>query len=153
MSDNIAARNNVPAVSQRRNQVIDAGMCRRGTAISNSQAGRMADEVLSVVKDYRMNAKRAISADIAATARVQNQNDRVIALYERELRRKDLTDERRDELLDRVSRMAESTARANEESREFQRQQLENSRRLPWRLIGTLIAAAVLGIGGVGFFR
>lgn len=63
------------------------------------RVGKYIDEVIAAAKDDRANTKRAISADIASTARVQNQNDRFMDACERELRRKDLPESRREELL------------------------------------------------------
>ena len=73
------------------------------------RAGKLVDEVIAAVKDDRMNTKRAITADIASTARVQNQNDRVIDACERELRRRDLTEDQRMEILNHMSQAAEAT--------------------------------------------
>ena len=83
-----------------------------------------------------MNTKRAIAADIASTARVQNQNDRVIAACERELRRRDLSEEARNEILHCMNKAAESTSYESTASREFQREQMDHSHNLPWKLIG-----------------
>lgn len=112
--------------------------------------GKLVDEVIAAIKDDHANTKCAISADIASTARVQTQNDQVIAVCERELRRRDLSDERRNELFDRMSRAAESTAYANADSREFQRQQLDHSHKLPWKIILSVVALAV---GGTALIR
>ena len=85
---------------------------------------KMTEEVFAAVKDDRIITKRAISADIASTQRVQNQNERVIEACERELRRRDLSDERREALLEKMERAADSTAYASSCAREFQNQQL-----------------------------
>lgn len=148
MTSIIAVKENTPSVSQGRNQVINTGKTRCYQAYNDVRTGKLLDEVMGAVKDNRANTKRAISADIASTARVQNQNERVIAICEKELRRQNLTDERRDELLDHIRKAAESTARVNEESREFQRRQLEHSHKLPWKIIGVIVGFMVLGIGG-----
>lgn len=100
------------------------------------QTGKLIDEVIAAAKDDRMNTKRCISADIAATARVQNQNERVIEACERELRRKDLPEERREEVLGIMSRAAESSAYESAASREYQKEQLEHSHKLPWKILG-----------------
>lgn len=100
------------------------------------QTGKFVDEVIAAAKDDRMNTKRAIAADIASTARVQNQNDRVIAACERELRRRDLSEEARNEILHCMNKAAESTSYESTASREFQREQLDHSHNLPWKLIG-----------------
>lgn len=116
--------------------------------VNEVQTGKFVDEVIAAAKDDRMNTKRAISADIASTARVQNQNDRVIAACEQELRRKDLSEESRDEILRCMSRAAESTACESAASREFQREQLEHSHKLPWKLIGIGVLIVLGGVGG-----
>ena len=92
------------------------------------RVGKYIDEVIAAAKDDRANTKHAISADIASTARVQNQNDRFMDACERELRRKDLPESRREELLADMKEAAASTAYANTASREFQREQLHNWR-------------------------
>ena len=111
------------------------------------RAGKFIDEVVAAAKEDRMNTKRAISADIAATARVQNQNDRYMAACERELRRKDLTEEQRRELLNRMERVASSSERVSADSRQFQQEQLNHSHILPWKLLGV---GALLFFGGLG---
>lgn len=118
------------------------------------QTSRLIDEVIAAAKDDRMNTKRSISADIAATARVQNQNGHVIESCERELRRKDLPEGRREELLWIMSRAAESTANESAASREFQKRQLEHSHKLPWKLFGWGTAIILFGgIGGAVFLK
>ena len=58
------------------------------------------DEIVSSVKDHRLNTKRAISADIVSTARVQNQYGQYVTACERELHRKDLPVELRQNIMD-----------------------------------------------------
>lgn len=117
------------------------------------RTGKFVDEVIAAAKDDRMNTKRAISADIASTARVQNQNDRVMAACERELRRRDLPDESRDEILRCMSRAAESTSNESAASRAFQREQLDHSHKLPWKLIGIGVLIVLGGVGGTALIR
>ena len=117
------------------------------------QTGKLIDEVIAAAKDDRMNTKRAISADIASTARVQNQNDRVIAACERELRRRDLSEESRDEILRCMSKAAESTSYESAASREFQREQLDHSHKLPWKLIGIGVLIVLGGVGGTALIK
>lgn len=114
------------------------------------RVGKYIDEVIAAAKDDRTNTKRAILADIASTARVQNQNDRFMDACERELRRKDLPESRREELLADMKEAAASSAYANAASREFQREQLDHSHKLPWKLIG---AGAILLLGGAALIR
>lgn len=115
--------------------------------------GKLADEMIGAIKDDRMTTKRAISADIAATARVQNQNGLVIASCERELRRRDLSEERRGELFDIMKQAAEATADACTESREYQREQLDHMHNLPWKILLVLGCVFIGGIGGTALLR
>lgn len=117
------------------------------------QTGKLIDEVIAAAKDDRMNTKRCISADIAATARVQNQNERVIEACERELRRKDLPEERRAEVLGIMSRATESSAYESAASREYQKEQLEHSHKLPWKILGWGAVILFGGIGGAALLR
>lgn len=117
------------------------------------RTGKFIDEIIAAAKDDRMNTKRAISADIAATARVQNQNDRYMAACERELRRKDLPEGRRKELLDRMEMAASSSEQVGAESRQFQREQLNHSHKLPWKLLGVGALIFFSGLGGAALLR
>lgn len=122
-------------------------------AYDEKQMGKLIDEVIAAAKDDRMNTKRSISADIAATARVQNQNERVIEACERELRRKDLSEERRAEVLGIMSKAAESSAYESAASREYQSEQLRHSHKLPWKILGWGAVILFGGIGGVALLR
>lgn len=117
------------------------------------RAGKLVDGVIAAVKDDRMNTKRAITADIASTARVQNQNDRVIDACELELRRRDLTEDQRMEILNHMSQAAEATTAASEASREFQKEQLEHSHKLPFKILGGTVVVALLWFGGRALLR
>lgn len=121
--------------------------------VNDVRTGKFVDEVITAAKDDRMNTKRAISADIASTARVQNQNERVIAACERELRRRDLSEESRDEILRCMSKAAESTSYESAASREFQREQLDHSHKLPWKLIGIGVLIVLGGVGGTALIK
>lgn len=153
MENNMMVAERTAPMARRQPQMLDTETSRYYSAYDEERAGKLVNEVIAAVKDDRANTKRAISADIAATARVQNQNDRVIAACERELRRRDLPDERRDELLDRMSRAADSTAYESASSREFQREQLDHSHKLPWKILLFLAGLAVGGIGGAALVR
>lgn len=107
---------------------------------------KLVDEAITAAKDDRMNTKRVISADIASAARVQNQYDKVICAYDRELRRKDLPEEQRIHLLHEMKEAASCSARIDQESRTFRQQQLEYSHKLPWKEITFAIGILVLGI-------
>lgn len=65
----------------------------------------------------------------------------------RELQRDDLSEERKSEIICSINRMMELVANESEASREFQREQLERSRRSSWesRVLWAL-AAALLGV-------
>lgn len=117
------------------------------------QTGKLIDVVIAAAKDDRMNTKRSISADIAATVRVQNQNERVIEACERDLRRRDLPEERRAELLGMMNKAAELTAYESAASRKFQERQLNHSHKLPWKILGWGALIFVGGIGGVAMLR
>ena len=122
-------------------------------SVNAVQTGKFVDEVIAAAKDDRINTKRAISADIASTARVQNQNDRVIAACERELRRKDLSEKSRDEIIRCMSRAEELTSFVSTASREFQREQLDHSHKLHWKLIGIGVLIVLGGVGGTAFIK
>ncbi|MGI6125255.1 MAG: hypothetical protein ACOYIG_13965 [Acetivibrionales bacterium] len=134
-------------------QVLDIEQQGYYPAYDKERTGKFVEEIIAAAKDDRMNTKRAISADIAATARVQNQNERYMAACERELHRKDLPEERRKEILDRMETIAASSERASAESRQFQQDQLNHSHKMPWKLIG--IGAVILfgGLGGAALLR
>ena len=121
--------------------------------VRDVRISKLVDEVIAASKDDRMNTKRAITADITSTARVQRQNDRVIVACEQELRRKDLSEERRVEILRCMSSAAESSSRECAASREFQREQLEHTHRLPWKLIGIGVMIVLSGVGGTALIK
>ncbi len=147
----IVAKDNSPAVSGENYQMNSIPI--QYYPVNDVRTGKFVDEVIAAAKDDRMNTKRAISADIASTARVQNQNDRVIAACERELQRKDLSGESRDEILRCMSKAAESTSNECAVSREFQREQLVLSHKLPWKLIGIGVLILLGGVGGTALYR
>lgn len=111
------------------------------------------DEVIASVKDSRLNTKRAISADIASTARVQSQCGQYMAACERELRRRDLSEERRKELLDNMQDAYRASESASVESRAFQQEQLEQSRMLPLKVLGVVLTLFVGGCIGGALYR
>lgn len=111
------------------------------------------DEIVSSVKDYRLNTKRAISADIVSTARVQNQYGQYVATCERELHRKDLPEELRQKIMDSMFEASRASEEAGAESRRFQTEQLNHSRKLPWELVGVMALIIVAGFGGKAIFH
>lgn len=153
MADKIVVRERTTPEAQRQPQVLEVGTDRYNPSCDEVRTAKLVDEVIAAVKDDRTNTKRVISADIAAAARVQSQNERVIAACERELRRRDLSDERRDELLERMNRAAESTAYESASSRKFQSEQLDHSHKLPWKILLFLSGLAVGGFGGAALAR
>lgn len=153
MESNMVVTGRTTPMARRQPQMPDTEMGRYYPAYDEERAGKLINEVIGAMKDDRANTKRAISADIIATAKVQNQNDRVIATCERELRRRDLPDERRDELLDRMIRAADSTVYESASSRKFQREQLEHSHKLPWKILLFIAGLAVGGISGAAIAR
>lgn len=111
----------------------------------NNPLSMIMDEVINSAKDERINAKRALSANIASTTRVQNQNYRVLAACECELQREGLSQEHRDEILKTMRTIAESTARENAASREFQKEQLNNSHKRLFEFMGAAIIFVTFG--------
>ena len=142
----------VPVVRSE-DQVLDVDQQGYYPAYDRERTGKFVEEIIAAAKDDRMNTKRAISADIAATARVQNQNERYITACERELHRKDLPEERRKEILDRMETIAASSERVSAESRQFQQDQLKHSHKMPWKLIGIGAAILIGGLGGAALLR
>ena len=139
----INSRSSVPAEAYQEKPV----MFQKFTA-NEDQTRKFVDEVIAAAKDDRTNTRRAISADIASAARVQNQNDRVIAACEKELQRKDLSEDSREEIIRCMSKAAESTSDISKASREFQREQLNYSHNIPWKLIGIGMLIVLGGVGG-----
>lgn len=115
---------------------------------NDGQGGKLVDEFIAAVKDDRMNTKRAILANNASTAKIQDQNARVIEACEKELCRPDLTEEYRVELIETMNRAAESTAKESNDSRRFQERQLDHSHKLPLKIIGLCPLILFGGIGG-----
>lgn len=111
------------------------------------------DEIVSSVKDHRLNTKRAISADIVSTVRIQNQYGQYVAACERELHRKDLPEELRQKIMDSMFEACKASEEAGVESRDFLIEQLNQSRRLPWELVGVMALIIAAGFGGKGIFH
>lgn len=118
-----------------------------------NQLGKFVDEFIAIVKDDHINTKRAILSNTASTAKVQNQNERVIAACERELQREDLPQESRDTILRNMCATAESTARESAASQEFQREQLNHSHALLFKFIGMGVSIALVIVGSKRLIR
>lgn len=110
---------------------------------------KFADEFIAAEKEDRLNTRRGISANKALTEKVLNQSDRVIAAYERELQRNDISEEIRKECLQGMTKTIESSTREYAASREFLREQLNHSHNHPQKLIVTSVAL----IGCVVFIK
>lgn len=110
------------------------------------QIGQMMSEAVAGMKADRINTNRAVSAEIASNARVQNQNDRYITVCEQELRRKDLSEERRKELIDSIRDAKSSSEKSASDSKVFIKEQLDHSHKQPLKIIG-IAAVAALTIG------
>lgn len=148
MDNEIIAQPEIMPVVQCEAQMADDTQIQPYPVYYEEREGKLVDEVVAAVKDDRMNTKRAISAGIEATAWVQNQNDRVITACEHELRRRDLPEERRAELIETMRRAAESTANESAACRGFQERHLGQSHKLPWKILGWGALILVLGICG-----
>ena len=52
-----------------------------------------------------------------------------------------------------MSKAAESTSYESAASREFQREQLDHSHKLPWKLIGIGVLIVLGGVGGTALIK
>lgn len=116
-------------------------------------SGKNVDEVIAVVKADRLNTSRAITADIASIKRTQSQYEQEMATYRRELRRKDISDDYRENILDRMSRAEELYFSEIASSREFQEKQLNHLHKQPWKILGCVALIVLGGIGGSALLR
>jgi len=148
----IVRKNQIPTV-QNNLQEVEVEPAKGYLPYNGEQIGKFVEELVAAAKDDRLNTKHALSADTASAARVQNQNDKLIDACSRELRRRDLPEERRDELLCMMKEATDSSARESERSREFQREQLEHSHGLPLKIAAFIITLAVGGVGGTALIR
>jgi len=115
----------------------------------SNQISHILDETVEAIISDRMNTKRAISAEIASNARVQNQNDRLITICEKELLRKDLSEERRAELIHEIRKAVNSSAESAASSRSFINKGLNHSHKQHWKIL----VFAIVVIGGVALRR
>lgn len=149
----MAANNRVNLAIHNDPQSLDQVYYERYPAYDEERAGKFADEMIAAIKDDRMLTKRSVSADIASTARVQAQNAAFIAICERELRRRDLSEERREELIDMANDARRSSADLEAESRAFQQVQLDHLHKLPWRLLLVVGCILIGGVSGTALLR
>lgn len=108
-------------------------------------------EVLAWIRDDRTNTKRAISSAATARKQIQEQNMRLFNAYESELQRPDLTDERRDELLDKMDKTAESSKQTDSEIGAFLNEQVSYSHSRSGQLL-FLVATTAVGVGGIAWY-
>ncbi len=113
------------------------------------EANKWIGEAYAAFRDDRINTKRAISASIASNAQIQKQSSNIIEACKRELQREDISDSRRDRILDRMAKAAEISAISNKECCEFQANTLDHSHKLPWRLVGSITVLVIVGFLGV----
>lgn len=109
------------------------------SVLDNVLVGKIVDEVFAQITDDRINTKHIIYEDISSTKNTQKQYERIIAACEQELRNKNISNERRNEILDCMIRMAESSDYAIRQSREFQHEQLDHLRKKSWIIAGTCL--------------
>ncbi len=107
---------------------------------NDPQTGHIFDELLASAKENRLNTKRAIAADIAASRDLRSQNDLVITCCVQELQRKDYSKKDRLEIMQIMNNARESTENVMNSSREFQKELIVESNKVSSKVI-------VLGIG------
>ena len=103
-------------------------------------------EMLAYFKDSRLNSKRAITTSCESTKRIQDQNQKVIDMCERELKRKDLPEKRREALLDQASQAAASSTASDRDHRAFINEEQRRFERNRWWFLGLVV---VVLFGGV----
>lgn len=102
------------------------------------------DEFVASCKEDRVATKRALSADNASRANVQNQNAKTIEICERELRKPNISEEYKSQLIQTMNEARNSSVEVDRDSREFQKQELRHMHALPWILVGGAGGAAGL---------
>ncbi len=101
-------------------------------------------EMLAYFKDSRLNSKKAIATSSESTKRVQEQNQQVIDMCERELKRKDLPEGRRAVLLGQAKQAAASSSASDNDHRAFIIEEQRLSERNRWWFLG-LVAVVLFG--------
>ncbi|WP_289960159.1 hypothetical protein [Faecalibaculum rodentium] len=118
--------------------------------LNNIQAGHVVDELLASAKDNRLNTKRAISADIAASEDLRSQNNLVITCCKQELQRKDYSKEDYLEIMQIMDNARQSTENEINSSREFQKELIVESNKASSKVIELGIALLIgVAIGKV----
>lgn len=79
-----------PTTEVMRSRVIPSQSSEQQKPNATDSLSEIPSEVLNSFKDSRQNSKKAISASTESTKRVQEQNQKVIDMCDRELKRKDL---------------------------------------------------------------
>lgn len=132
-NDMILKESTTPTVNN--NESADnVGQIQNYPVYKDASIEKVVDEMFAAMKDDRINTKRALAADNASKERVQEHNSRVIAACERELKRKDITEDERILILQMMNERAESTADESAASRNYQEKQLEYSHKQPWKV-------------------
>lgn len=109
------------------------------------EANKTAGELLMSIKDDRTVTKKAIASNIESRRYVQKHNSILIEAYRNELRKNDLTPERRYEILNKMEECLRSSERVDEESRLFEKEQLERIHMFPKLVFG-------LGVASIGIY-
>ncbi|WP_304759668.1 MULTISPECIES: hypothetical protein [Erysipelotrichaceae] len=115
---------------------------------NDPQIGHIFDELLASAKENRLNTKRAIAADIAASKDLRSQNDLVITCCVQELQRKDYSKKDRLEIMQVMNNARESTENEMNSSREFQKELIVESNKVFRKVIVIrigLISCVVIG--------
>ena len=108
------------------------------------EGNKTAGELLISIKDDRAVTKKAIASNIESRRYVQKHNSIMLETYRNELRRKDLTPERRYEIFNKMEECLRSSERVDEESRLFEKEQLDYMHKFPKLVFG--IGAASIGL-------
>lgn len=139
---------NIPAHEEAKTIVIHNTP--REQTLNNGRIDSLFEEVLAWMRDDRTNTKRAITSAVATRRMIQEQNMQLMNAYESELKRPDLTVERRRELLDMMDKTAESGKRADSEIGAFLNEQVSHSHSRSGQLL-ILVAVAVVGAGSAAW--
>ncbi len=109
------------------------------------EANKTVGELFMSIKDDRAVTKKVIASNIESRRYVQKQNSILFEAYRNELRIKDLTPERRCEILNKMEECLKSSERVDEESRLFEKEQLERIHMFPKLVFG-------LGVASIGIY-
>ncbi len=125
---------------------VQAGSQRK--PVHQDQMAELPGEMLAYFKDSRLNTKKVIAASCESTKRVQDQNQKVIDMCERELKRKDLSEDQRTALLDQASQAAASSTASDNDHRAFVNEEQRRSERNRWWLL-SFVAVILFGSAAI----